>query len=400
MAEYHVLSGELQEKILADKKNHWKNPYACPDDKILRRDTAHDVANLWRPAFVRDIEKILHNPYYNRYSDKTQVLSGYKNDDISRRALHVQLVARIARNIGRMLGLNEDLIEAISLGHDIGHTPFGHAGERFLNEIYYAHTGRFFNNNVQSVRVLDKMVLRNMSLQVLDGVLCHNGEMELEKYQPVKLQGFDEFDARVEACYTQKEANKGQIPSTLEGCVMRISDIIAYLGKDRQDAIKIGILKDEEQFTNSKIGTTNAEIINNMIVNIIENSYGKPYLCMEKEYYDAFSRAKKENYEQIYQNSKVDGVYQEVEPMFERMYEELLKQAKSGDTSTIFYRHHVEYLQKINYYNTDSKEYVENTNPHQMVVDYIASMTDNYFLALYEELFPGEKRPIHFKGYF
>lgn len=400
MAEYHVLSGELQEKILADKKNHWKNPYACPDDKILRRDTAHDVANLWRPAFVRDIEKILHNPYYNRYSDKTQVLSGYKNDDISRRALHVQLVARIARNIGRMLGLNEDLIEAISLGHDIGHTPFGHAGERFLNEIYYAHTGRFFNHNVQSVRVLDKMVLRNMSLQVLDGVLCHNGEMELEKYQPVKLQGFDEFDARVEACYTQKEANKGQIPSTLEGCVMRISDIIAYLGKDRQDAIKIGILKDEEQFTNSKIGTTNAEIINNMIVNIIENSYGKPYLCMEKEYYDAFSRAKKENYEQIYQNSKVDGVYQEVEPMFERMYEELLKQAKSGDTSTIFYRHHVEYLQKINYYNTDFKEYVENTNPHQMVVDYIASMTDNYFLALYEELFPGEKRPIHFKGYF
>ena len=400
MAEYHVLSGELQEKILADKKNHWKNPYACPDDKILRRDTAHDVANLWRPAFVRDIEKILHNPYYNRYSDKTQVLSGYKNDDISRRALHVQLVARIARNIGRMLGLNEDLIEAISLGHDIGHTPFGHAGERFLNEIYYAHTGRFFNHNVQSVRVLDKMVLRNMSLQVLDGVLCHNGEMELEKYQPVKLQGFDEFDARVEACYTQKEANKGQIPSTLEGCVMRISDIIAYLGKDRQDAIKIGILKDEQQFTNSKIGTTNAEIINNMIVNIIENSYGKPYLCMEKEYYDAFSRAKKENYEQIYQNSKVDGVYQEVEPMFERMYEELLKQAKSGDTSTVFYRHHVEYLQKINYYNTDSKEYVENTNPHQMVVDYIASMTDNYFLALYEELFPGEKRPIHFKGYF
>ena len=400
MAEYHVLSGELQEKILADKKNHWKNPYACPDDKILRRDTAHDVANLWRPAFVRDIEKILHNPYYNRYSDKTQVLSGYKNDDISRRALHVQLVARIARNIGRMLGLNEDLIEAISLGHDIGHTPFGHAGERFLNEIYYAHTGRFFNHNVQSVRVLDKMVLRNMSLQVLDGVLCHNGEMELEKYQPVKLQGFDEFDARVEACYTQKEANKGQIPSTLEGCVMRISDIIAYLGKDRQDAIKIGILKDEEQFTNSKIGTTNAEIINNMIVNIIENSYGKPYLCMEKEYYDAFSRAKKENYEQIYQNSKVDGVYQEVEPMFERMYEELLKQAKSGDTSTVFYRHHVEYLKKINYYNADSKEYVENTNPHQMVVDYIASMTDNYFLALYEELFPGEKRPIHFKGYF
>ena len=105
-----------------------------------------------------------------------------------------------------------------------------------------------------------------MSLQVLDGVLCHNGEMELERYQPVELTDFQQFDKRVEDCYTDPEANKQQIPSTLEGCVMRISDIIAYLGKDRQDAVKVGILKDEGQFTGGKIGTTNAEIINNMIV--------------------------------------------------------------------------------------------------------------------------------------
>ena len=241
MADYHVLSEKLQKQILEDRKNHRENPYAFSDEEIVRRAPAHDIANLWRPAFVRDIEKILHNPYYNRYSDKTQVLSAYQNDDISRRALHVQLVARIARNIGRMLGLNEDLIEAISLGHDIGHTPFGHAGERFLNELYHAHTGRLFNHNVHSVRVLDKLVSRNMSLQVLDGVLCHNGEMELERYQPVELTDFQQFDKRVEDCYTDPEANKQQIPSTLEGCVMRISDIIAYLGKERHDAVKVGI---------------------------------------------------------------------------------------------------------------------------------------------------------------
>lgn len=143
-----------------------------------------DKANLWRPAFVRDIEKILHLPYYNRYVDKTQVFSFYHNDDITRRALHVQLVSRIARNIGSVLGLNLDLIEAIALGHDIGHTPFGHAGERFLDELLKNETGRSFQHNVQSARVLDKLFARNISLQVLDGVLCHNGEFEMQEYRP------------------------------------------------------------------------------------------------------------------------------------------------------------------------------------------------------------------------
>ena len=136
MAQYHSLSKELQERILEDREKHKKNPYAFPDEKIVRRRVDHDKANLWRPAFVRDVEKIMHVPYYNRYSDKTQVFSFYQNDDISRRALHVQLVSRIARNIGSVLGLNESLIEAISLGHDIGHTPFGHAGERILSSLY------------------------------------------------------------------------------------------------------------------------------------------------------------------------------------------------------------------------------------------------------------------------
>lgn len=400
MADYHVLSKKLEKQIREDRKEHKQNPYAFLDEDVVRRNSKHDKANLWRPAFVRDIEKILHNPYYNRYSDKTQVLSAYQNDDISRRALHVQLVARIARNIGRMLGLNEDLIEAISLGHDIGHTPFGHAGERFLNELYQQHTGRLFNHNVHSVRVLDKLVSRNMSLQVLDGVLCHNGEMELEKYQPVGLAEFDKFDQRVEECYTDPEANKQQIPSTLEGCVMRISDIIAYLGKDRQDAVKVGILKDEEQFSGGKIGTTNAEIINNMIVNIIENSYGKPYLCMEKEYYEAFSKAKRENYQLIYQNSQVDGVYTQIEPMFVKMYEELLREAEKKDTNSILYRHHIEYLNEVNHNPRFSESYRKETEPNQIVVDYIASMTDNYFLALYKELFPKDENVVNFQGYF
>lgn len=396
MADYHNLSQELQERIREDREKHWINPNAFQEENVIRRKMDHDRANLWRPAFVRDCEKILHNPYYNRYSDKTQVLSGYQNDDISRRALHVQLVSRIARNIGQLLGLNVDLIEAVSLGHDIGHTPFGHAGERFLNKIYHEHTGRYFNHNVQSVRVLDKIINWNISLQVLDGVLCHNGEMEMSEYRPVSLKSFEEFDTRVESCYTDKEANKKQVPSTLEGCVMRVSDIIAYLGKDRQDAKKVGILSGEEIFSAGEIGSTNAEIINNMIVNIVENSYGKEYICMEPAYFEAFSRAKKENGKLIYGNRRVDSFYDNIKPMFEAVYEALLLQARAHDKNSILYKHHVEFLKKDVKYQ---EKYLEE-EPNQVVVDFIASMTDDYLIALYREMFPKGKYGVAFRGYF
>ena len=155
MSNYIGLSKELQDRIREDRENHWQNPYAFSNEDVIRRKPSREY--MWRPAFVKDCEKIMHMPLYNRYADKTQVFSLYKNDDISRRSSHVQLVSRIARNIGSMLVLNIDLIEAISLGHDIGHTPFGHAGERKLNEIYNGHTGRFFNHNVHSVRALDRM---------------------------------------------------------------------------------------------------------------------------------------------------------------------------------------------------------------------------------------------------
>ena len=396
MANYHSLSREMQKRIQKDREQHVENPYAFRDENVVRRWKDHEEANLWRPTFVRDTERILHNPYYNRYSDKTQVLSAYRNDDISRRALHVQLVSRIARNIGRGLGLNTDLIEAISLGHDIGHTPFGHAGERFLNKIYHSHTGRYFNHNVQSVRVLDKLVRWNISLQVLDGILCHNGEMEMKEYRPVSLESFDEFDRRVEECYTDKEANKRQIPSTLEGCVMRISDIIAYLGKDRQDAKKVGIIRGEAIFSGDKIGKSNGEIINNMIVNIIENSYGKGYLCMDEEYFEALSRAKSENYERIYNNPLVDSVYHNIKPMFEAVYEELLCQAERKDENSLLFRHHMNYPPS----NKRSVEEYVKEEPNQIVVDFISSMTDDYFLALYHELFPTGKYDVPFRGYF
>lgn len=400
MANYHSLAKDLQERIREDKRNHWVNPYAFSDEAVVRRDTAHDQANLWRPAFVRDTEKILHVPYYNRYSDKTQVFSFYQNDDISRRALHVQLVARIARNIGRVLGLNEDLIEAISLGHDIGHTPFGHAGERILSELFRDHTGRYFNHNVHSVRVLDGIIHRNISLQTLDGILCHNGELELQEYRPCEMTTFVEFDKKVEECYVEEQAIGKLIPCTMEGCVMRICDIIAYLGKDRQDAARLGLLQNSN-FSAGAIGTQNAEIINNLIVNLLQNSYGKPYLKLDEEYFEALRQAKRENYEMIYRNKELDDLYEnEIRPMFGELYEELLRQAKSGKQDTILYRHHISYVKKNNFRIPEGVMPYEETEPNQMVVDFLASVTDDYFLALYKKLFPKGKHEVEFKGYF
>ncbi len=409
VANYHTLSKALQERIREDRAGHVKNPYAFQDENIIRREMSHDKANIWRPAFVRDIEKIMHLPFYNRYADKTQVFSLVKNDDISRRFYHVQLVARIARNIGAVLGLNQDLIEAIALGHDIGHTPFGHAGERILNELYHGQTGRYFNHNIHSARVLDKIAKRNISLQTLDGIICHNGELEQQEYRPVQLKDFEEFDKKMEACYTDQSAIGKLVPSTLEACVMRISDIIAYLGKDRQDAEKLSMLPAGQGmgqgFSGDNIGISNSEIINNLIVNIIENSYGKDYIQMDAAYFEELSRGKKENYELIYKADATEQVINsQVAPMAEQIYFRLLSDLVQGDKNSVIYRHHLAFVQELNKYHYeqhpgDWEDYL-GTEPNQLVVDYMASMTDDYFIDLYHYLFPKGKYEVKYKGYF
>ena len=400
MAIYHNLSEEVQNRIREDRAHKRENPYAFKDEDVVRREPDHDIANLWRPAFVRDTEKIMHCPYYVRYMDKTQVFSLCKNDDVSRRATHVQFVARIARNIGSVLNLNCDLIEAIALGHDIGHTPFGHAGERKLDEILYNATGRHFNHNIHSARVLSVIFPLNLSLQTLDGIICHNGEFECKKYKPEPYNNFEIFDDKMKYSYEDSAYIKTLIPATLEGCVVRVSDIIAYLGKDRQDAKKLGLIESEGEFGSAVIGKTNAEIINNMIVNIIENSYGRDYIKMDDEYFEAFSFAKKENYQKIYLSDKIENVYKnKIYPMFDELYDELLKQAKSGSEDTFFYRHHLKYIEDITKPYRRLKSYREESF-EEMVVDYLASMTDDYFVELYEHLFPDSEIKVEYRGYF
>lgn len=393
-------SDYLERQICLDKKNNWKNPYAMSDNLIIRRNPDKDKATFVRPAFVRDVEKILHLPVYNRYGDKTQVFSFYKNDDITRRGLHVQIVSRIARDLGAVLGLNVDLIEAIALGHDIGHTPFGHAGERFLSELLYNNTGRYFNHNVQSVRVLDTLYLRNLSLQTLDGILCHNGEFELKEYRPAPPITFEEFDKKVENCYVDKKAIEKLVPVTLEACVVRISDIIAYLGKDRQDARKAQKLDIDGKFSMSEIGTNNSEIINNLTIDILEHSYRKDYLMLSETAFNALKAAKKENYEYIYKSEDLESKYNGIiKPMFKDIYDKMLSDVVSKNTKSVIYRHHIENIDTYYKYYKKSVPYSE-TEPNQIVCDFIASMTDDYFIDLHDRLFPNSEYKIVYTSYF
>ncbi|MGN0805592.1 MAG: deoxyguanosinetriphosphate triphosphohydrolase family protein [Candidatus Coproplasma sp.] len=394
---YEELSKDIENRIAEEKKNSSFTPVAFDNAAAVRRDCSRDKATVLRPPFVRDIDKIINCPYYNRYADKTQVFSLHRNDDITRRGLHVQLVSRIARTIGAALNLNLDLIEAIALGHDIGHTPFGHSGERFLDGISYEYTGRRFSHNIHSVRVLDKVFPYNITLQTLCSIAAHDGELELCNYRPSPVKDFEEFDEMIEKCYLDKTAVKRLIPDTLEGCVVRISDIIAYVGKDRQDAARAHLLS-ESDFNEKGLGEYNAQIMNNLTVNIIENSYGKDYIMLDERHFKELQKVKSDNYNLVYKTDYAKKYQTEaIKPMMEELFKRLLDDLSRGDTSSYIYRHHIGYVDKP--YFKRIKPYAEEM-PEQIVIDYIASMTDDYFIALHKKLFPDSEYKIEYVDYF
>ncbi|WP_165252414.1 HD domain-containing protein [Adlercreutzia sp. ZJ304] len=396
---YLSLDPEIEKSIIADRAAGRLHPFRFRDENVVRRSSKeHDQATLTRPAFMRDVEKIVNLPAYNRYSGKTQVFSLVENDDISRRMLHVQLVNRVAQGIGTLLGLNTNLIEAIALGHDIGHTPFGHAGERYLSESYHKRTGRYFHHNVHSVRVLDQLYPRNLSLQTLDGVITHNGEFACQTLECGNVETFEQLDEMVEACNKDEQVIGTLRPSTLEGCVVRVSDMIAYLGKDRQDAIEMGVIDSLDMFDSSVIGRDNARIINNVTADIVNNSYGSNKIAMSREVFDDLKLAKRQNYQVIYsQEGILDKPDNVVETMFEEMYARLLDDLVKERHESPIFRQHVKSLVKMSHSLT-ADAYLSQ-EPNRIVADYIASMTDNYFMNMYARLFPNSKRRIQ-KDYY
>ena len=376
------------------------SPYACKDEYGIRENMDNysdpDVY-LGRPCFVVDVEKIVHNPFYSRCADKTQVFSFVKNDDITRRSFHLQVVSRVGRTIGMALGLNLDLIEAIAVGHDLGHTPFGHQGEYYLSKLYHDATGRYFNHNVHSVRLLKTIAKTNLCLQTYNGIITHCGEKTFLKYRPKPCPTFADLDTLVESCYVDESNIRDLRPSTLEGCVVRISDIIAYLGKDRQDAEKIKLASVDEYEHSSVIGKYNYQIIYNVTHNIIKNSLGKDYLAMDEEVYEAVDAVRRENYERIYKSEEVVKRISVVEPMMERMFEVFVDDIVEGREESPIFRHYLRQPMQRHDYAWELAN-----RPQDAVVDFIASMTDDYFVDLYKHLFPDDvlNDRVRYRAYF
>ena len=361
-------------------KNKYLSSFACKDEDAYRFFEIED--DDFRTPFYRDIDRIVYSLSYTRYMDKTQVFSFNTNDNISKRMTHVQMVSKIARTIGRALRLNEDLIEAAALGHDLGHVPFGHAGERILNDISLEYGEGYFNHNIQSVRTLMTLenngVGCNITLQVLDAIMCHNGELELKEYRPRK-KSKEDFLEEYERTYIDNSVIKKLVPMTLEGCVVRISDIIAYIGRDIEDAIRMGVIDKTEipEDISSVLGLTNREIINTINVDLITNSFNKDYLCMSDEVFSAIKKLKAFNYEHIYAKANTDEMLKLYEDMFRKVFKKCLNDIKinnkEGHIFTVFL-------------DDMAEDYLNNTSDERKVIDYIAGMTDDFLVNEYNSI--------------
>ena len=358
------------------KHNKHLSRYACKDKEAVR---INKITDDIRTPFFRDIDKILYTLSYVRYIDKTQVFSLQTNDMISKRMMHIQLVSKVARTIGRGLNLNEDLIEAACLGHDLGHVPFGHVGERILNEISVNNGEGYFNHNVQSVRTLmnieNKGKGSNVTIQVLDAILCHNGEKLLSTYIPVKKNKEDFLD-EYNKCYFDRQVLNNLKPMTLEGCVVRVSDVVAYIGKDIEDAIMLGKFdrKDYPKKIRQVLGNTNSEIVNTIVMDIIKNSIGKNYIKMSNEVYNAFNNLIEFNYKNIYLKANSKKEVNEIKLMFNSLFDKYYEDVKNKNKNSQIY---------IDFLNSMSKDYIKNTTDARKTIDYISGMTDTYFINQY-----------------
>lgn len=368
---------QIRDKMLIHEKD--LGEYATLDAYAIRLN--NEIKDI-RPEYYRDVDRIIWSKSYFRYMDKTQVFTIKDNDHISRRMSHVQMVSKIARTIGRALSLNEDLIEAMALGHDLGHVPFGHLGESYLNELSQNHNQGVFMHNVQSVRNLMNLEKNgkglNLTIQTLDGILCHNGELILDKYAPI-AKTKEEFLKDYENCYKSVDNILALRPMTLEGCVVRISDVISYIGKDIEDAITMNILKPEElpESIMEILGNNNGDIVSTLVLDIIKNSMDKPYITMSKKIMKALNDLQKFNYENIYYKVLTEEQRKHYKEMFNIVFESNLRYLQGKNTETNIYQI---------YLNNMTEEYKNNTTNERIVIDYIAGMTDDYFTKEYMKI--------------
>ena len=371
----------ILDRLNQDERAHL-SPLATFSDTGIRRH--REERRGYRQEFALDADRILHSRAYTRYIDKTQVFCLVANDHITHRVLHVQLVSRVARTIGRFLRLNEDLIEAIALGHDIGHPPFGHDGEGFLSDLCLEHGLPPFQHNLQSVRFLDQLERKgrgwNLTLQTLDGILCHDGEVHAQLLSPADDLSFAAFDAKTAA--KMADPATPLLPATPEGCVVRLADTIAYIGRDIEDAIILGLItRDDIPARCRKIlGETNGTIVYSLVTDLNENSRipgpGKEIgnngcgIGFGAEVSAALKELKEFNYKHIYLAPATKQDYPLIRDCYRALFSHYLDHLTGKGAGSAL---EVDLM-------TDVANRYDNEHPAAMVRDFIAGMTDDYFL--------------------
>ncbi len=323
-------------RIMLERREHeMLSEYATFSDCSKGREREEPQCDI-RPVFQRDRDRIIHSKAFRRLKDKTQVFLTPNGDHYRTRMTHTLEVSQIARSVSKALRLNEDLTEAIALGHDLGHTPFGHAGERALARVCEGG----FRHNEQSVRVVKYLEKNgqglNLTKEVLDGILNHQ--------------------------------TSGH-PSTLEGCVVRLSDKIAYYNHDIDDAIRGQIIREEDipSDLTGYLGHSLKERLNTMVHDIISESYGKAEILMSSEMSRAMADLRKYMFEQVYTNPAAKGEEYKAEAMVEYLFNY--------------------YMGKPDLLGGEYQMLLEKGEKLSVVVaDYVAGMTDKYAVSKYMDL--------------
>lgn len=328
-----------------------------------------------RMPYKRDVDRILHSKAYSRYVDKTQVVYLVENDHITHRSLHVQLVSSFARGIAEILRLNLDLVEAIALGHDVGHAPFGHEGEGYLSALSVEYDNGPFSHPLQSCRLFSAIEPLNLGLAVYDGFLCHDGGMAGHVLAPRFGKTWeDHFKER-----KQKKNHPDQniLPGTLEGCLVKLCDTMSYIGRDIEDAINLGILK-RADVPQTFLGTSNREILGVLAADMIHNSYDKDYIAVSEEAFEALRLLRRFNFQHIYVHPKLKVESSKIKSSYRILFEWLLTDLEDQKEQSYLWHH---FLCKRD------DNYLAQTSAVQMVIDYIAGMTDNFFVRTLEKIF-------------
>ncbi len=362
------------------------SPHAAKNSDA-KRPLGQLTPDASRTDYERDHDRILFSLAFRRLRHKTQVFYAPKNDHICTRMEHSLQVASIADTVCRNLRLNVDLASAIALGHDLGHAPFGHTGEEALSAISQEQGLGPFMHEAHSLRVVDLMrelhgETLQLTYQVRDGIVCHCGE----RYDPVV-----EPDSSKNLLAVSAGAARSARPFTLEGCVVRYVDRVAYLPVDLQDALELGIVKEKEIPKNVTrvLGRDSGEIIGRITDDMISSSLDKPFVQTSQEVFDCMKELYEFSKTRIYNCDHLQEQKTRAQKVVHELFEDLLRiyQNTARGRDPVQRRKHLQRAYQEFFRFADAMRYEDNVPPAQVVLDYVAGMTDNFALSSYQEIF-------------